>query len=103
VGHDRNYIVAVVRDITARQHSLEVVRESERRFREMLENVELIAMTLDKHGTITFCNDHLLKVTGWKRGEVIGKSWFTQFIPDFPEVKQLFLETVETGRGPPAP
>jgi len=37
--------------------------------REMLETVELIAMTLDTKGTITFCNDYLLRITGWQRGK----------------------------------
>jgi len=35
-----------------------------------LENVGLIAMTLDKNGLVTFCNDCLLQLTGWKREEV---------------------------------
>ena len=37
-----------------------VLRESERRFRDMLENIKLIALTLDSNGKITFCNDYLL-------------------------------------------
>jgi PAS domain S-box-containing protein len=56
-------------------------RESERRFREMLENINLIALTLDIDGKITFCNDYLLALTGWSREEVINKDWFETFIP----------------------
>ena len=56
-------------------------RESERRFREMLENINLIALTLDSNGSITFCNDYLLTLTGWTREEVINKDWFEKFIP----------------------
>jgi PAS domain S-box-containing protein len=73
-----------------------------RHFREMLENVELIAMTIAKDGTVTFCNDCLLQTTGWTREEVIGADWFSKFIPDSePEVKRLFFETVEAGAVPP--
>ena len=57
-------------------------RESERRFREMLENINLIALTLDNNGNITFCNDYLLGLTGWSREEVINKNWFQTFIPE---------------------
>ena len=65
---------------------------------EMLENVELIAMTLAKDGTVTFCNDFLLQTTGWTREEVIGADWFTRFIPDsHPEMKQVFFDTIEGG------
>ncbi|NUP90425.1 MAG: PAS domain S-box protein [Candidatus Sumerlaeia bacterium] len=55
--------------------------ESERRFRETLENVDLIALELDREGRVTFCNDHLLRLTGWTRDEVIGRDWFETFIP----------------------
>jgi PAS domain S-box-containing protein len=80
-----------------RRHAESVLRESERRFREMLENVELIAMTLDKQGTVTFCNDYLLEVTGWERDEVIGSDWFSKFLPAELEAKRVFLETMEKG------
>jgi PAS domain S-box-containing protein len=59
-----------------------VLRESERRFREMLENINLIAVTLDSNGKITFCNDYLLTLTGWSREEVINEDWFEKFIPE---------------------
>ena len=55
--------------------------ESERRFRATLENVKLVAVSLDTTGAITFCNDHLLQVTGWSRGETLGRNWFELFVP----------------------
>ena len=59
-----------------------VLRESERRFRDMLENIKLIALTLDSNGKITFCNDYLLTLTGWSREEVINEEWLSKFIPE---------------------
>src|SRR6202035_5412521 len=29
---------------------------------------------------ITYCNDYLLRLTGWRREEVIGRNWFELFI-----------------------
>jgi PAS domain S-box-containing protein len=93
--------VGVWTDITERKQAEVVLKESERRFREMLENVELIAVTLDKDGTVTFCNDYLLRLTGWKREEVIGTDWFSNFIPDANvAAKKVFLETIEVGEIP---
>lgn len=74
-------VVLVFRDITEQYYQREALRESEKRFREVLETVELIAVTLDEDGLITFCNDYLLEVTGWEREEIIGASWFDIFIP----------------------
>ena len=59
----------------------QALRESERRFREVLENVQLVAVTLDTAGNITFCNDFLLELTGWERAEVLGRNWHATFIP----------------------
>jgi PAS domain S-box-containing protein len=89
------------RERAERSSAEEKLRESERRFREMLENVGLIALTLDKRGRVKFCNDYLLHTTGWKREEVIGADWFEKFIPGTaPDVKKVFFETVETGKIP---
>lgn len=57
------------------------LRESERRFRETLETIRLIAIQLDISGAITFCNQSLLALTGWTREEVLGKNWIARFIP----------------------
>ncbi|HML79964.1 sensor histidine kinase [Geobacter sulfurreducens] len=56
-------------------------RESEHRLRGMLDNTGLIAVMLDDRGAITFCNRHLLDLTGWSREEVVGGNWFDTFIP----------------------
>lgn len=53
----------------------------ESRFRELLENVHLIAMMLDVEGRITFCNSYLLQLTGWDEAHVRGGNWFDRFIP----------------------
>ena len=52
----------------------------ESRFRELLENVHLIAMMLDVEGRITFCNSYLLQLTGWDEAHVRDSNWFDLFI-----------------------
>ncbi|MGQ9586838.1 MAG: PAS domain S-box protein [Thermoplasmata archaeon] len=70
----------IVKSVSQRT-AVEELRESERRFREMLQNVRHIAIQLDARGKITFCNDYFLSVTGWKSDEVIGGDWIDLFIP----------------------
>ncbi|MEP6939137.1 MAG: EAL domain-containing protein [Rudaea sp.] len=74
-------IVSVLRDITERTHAAQQLWESERRFSDMLSNVALISLMLDSKARITYCNDYLLKLTGWRYEEVIGRDWFELFIP----------------------
>ena len=100
VNADRDYIVAAVRDITARKQAEDVLRESERRFREMLETVELIAVILDDRARVIFCNDYFLKVTGWSREEAMGADWFSVFAPFKPERRKIFFDTFESGTFP---
>jgi len=72
---------ATLRQVVAELH------ESQRRFQSILDNVELIAMTLDLESKITFANDFLLSLTGWTREELLGKDWFATFVP--PEERLL--------------
>jgi PAS domain S-box-containing protein len=74
-------IGVVVSDITARTLAEEALRSSERRLRELLENVQLVAVSLDLEGRITYCNPHLAEVTGWGRDELLGRDWYDTFTP----------------------
>jgi len=75
--------------------------ESERRLRSMMENMYLIAVMLDVNGNIVFCNDFLLKITGWERDKVLGNNWFDVFIPkELTDVKQLFQNAMQHGALP---
>jgi len=53
----------------------------ERRFRVLLETINMAAVMLDPEGKVLFCNDYLLRTTGWTREDVLGKSWFDVMIP----------------------
>jgi two-component system cell cycle sensor histidine kinase/response regulator CckA len=73
--------IGIARDITWRKKSEAVLMESERRFRELLENVGLLAVILDMAGEVEFCNESFLAATGWEKAEVIGQNWFEQCLP----------------------
>ena len=74
-------IAGVAKDITDRMNAAQELRESERRFSDMLGNVELVSLMLDRESRITYCNDYLLRLTGWQYEEVIGQSWPQLFLP----------------------
>ncbi len=92
--------VLVARDITKRKWAEAALHESERRWRETLENVELVAVGLDLEGRITFCNDFLLRLSGWSQAEVMGRNWFEVFVPLQPEVRAVFAESTKAASVP---
>lgn len=94
--------IITVRNITERKQLENSIRESERRFRDLLGNLDLIAMTLDCQGRVTFCNDYLLRLTGWQRHDILGADWFEKFLPASElRVRDLFFQQVPTGKFPP--
>jgi PAS domain S-box-containing protein len=80
----------------AQRDAEEALRLSEQRFRGMLENIHLLSMILNTDGKVTFCNDFLLQLTGWKRHEVLGADWFAMFLPlrEAARVRAVFEEGI---------
>ncbi len=95
----RAEIVGVWIDITDRKRAEGELRETERRFREMLDNLELISIMLDREGCVTYCNDYFLRLTGWPRDEVVGTSWFERFTPPdiAGEMREAFVTLLKDG------
>jgi PAS domain S-box-containing protein len=58
---------------------IQEVSTSERRLRDVLENVHLAAVSLDRDGRITFANQYLADLTGWTRSELVGSTWLERF------------------------
>ncbi len=90
-------VLVISRDITGRKKADESLRESEKRFRKILENMSLVSVILDVNGKIAFCNDFLLSITGWTRKEILGKDWFDNLIPadHRNEIKSVFLNVIK--------
>jgi diguanylate cyclase (GGDEF)-like protein/PAS domain S-box-containing protein len=75
------------------------LRESERRLRDILENVEVPAVFLDASGYVTSCNERLLSLVGYAEDEVVGQDWFERFIPpdERSAARQRFLDRIAAG------
>jgi len=85
-------------DVTERKTAEDALRESERRLREILDNVQLASLFLDLEGRVTYCNEYLRDLLGCSAEEVIGRG-FEAFLPEKKReaVRREFLENIAAG------
>jgi PAS domain S-box-containing protein len=62
---------------------------SERRLLDVLEGVQLVAVSTALDGRIRFCNRYLCELSGWAREELLGRVWAETFNPQSTIVEQL--------------
>src|SRR5215471_4240837 len=67
---------------------MQEARASERRLRDVLEGVNLVAVSTDLEGRVRFCNRYLCELSGWTREELLGRSWAETFNPNSTIVEQ---------------
>jgi diguanylate cyclase (GGDEF)-like protein/PAS domain S-box-containing protein len=88
-------------DITRERRAQGILRESERRFSGLMGSIQMASVMLDTQGRITYCNEYLLRLTGWRLDEVLGRDWFETFMPSElgdmrPAFAQLLQDLPET-------
>jgi len=74
-------ISGAVLDVSERVREQAAEREADRRLREVLQQTQFLVVQLDAEGSIQFCNDAVLRVTGYDRDEMQGKNWFELCVP----------------------
>lgn len=96
IMNGENYLLESFIDISDLKKGEKLLAESERRFRELLSTVEMISVILDIEGNIVYCNNHLLKLTDWKKEEILGKNWFSTFLSSeiIEDVSAVFHEAI---------
>ncbi|MEG4304808.1 PAS domain S-box protein [Microcoleus sp. D3_18a_C4] len=68
-------------ELQERKQAEATIREAERRWRSLLDNVQLIVVGLDIRGNVNYVNPFFLQLTGYTQPEVIGKNWFKKLLP----------------------
>jgi PAS domain S-box-containing protein len=87
--------ISITRNITDRKHQEIVLRQSEQKYQNLVQNINDIVFSLDVNGNITFINDVIENVSGYSASEVIGSS-FTKFIypDDLSSLAEVFAQNL---------
>ncbi|MFM7572839.1 MAG: PAS domain-containing protein, partial [Snowella sp.] len=78
-------------DISDRKQAEAEGKEFNRRWRSVLDKIQMIVIELDLDGNVQYINPFFLKISGFAPEEVINKHWITHFVSS---EHQLSLETV---------
>ncbi|WP_169316199.1 PAS domain S-box protein [Mucilaginibacter paludis] len=74
-------ILGTLQDQTDRKKIEFDFERAENKYKNVLETVNLAAVTLDKQGDIVFCNKHLADIIGYDKVDLIGMNWADNFVP----------------------
>ncbi|HEX7543862.1 MAG TPA: PAS domain S-box protein [Candidatus Limnocylindrales bacterium] len=81
---------------------LEAIRSAasaEARVGDLLDGVDLIGVHVDRDSRVDFINEFALRLTGWRREEVVGRDWWDTFAtPDRREAARENFESIVSGR-----
>jgi two-component system cell cycle sensor histidine kinase/response regulator CckA len=93
---DAEHILFISRDITERQRLENSLRESEERYRTLVEDMPSLVCRFLSDGTLTFANSRYLEYFNKKPEDLIGQNFF-QFVPeqDREGVKRHFMSLSE--------
>jgi len=90
---------AVTRDITSRKEMEQALRDSEQRFRNLVESIDEYLAEADTAGRCTYASPRIFDFIGYRPDEVIGKRPFDFMKPDEAQrVKKLFYEKAAKGQ-----
>jgi PAS domain S-box-containing protein len=76
------HAVGAVRDITRRKRAEEALHRERDRAQRYLDVAGVMLLAIDTDHKVTLINRRGCEILGYEEGEIIGKDWFDDFLPD---------------------
>ncbi len=97
INGNNKFAVGMVQDITERFQAAEALRQSEEKYRSVVDNIKEVIFQTDATGSLTFLNPAWEEITGFEIDQSIGTSWLKYiYEPDLPPFTQ-YLEGFISG------
>ena len=98
---ERDYVVAVARDVTERKRAEEALRDAKEFSENLIRTANVIVLGLDAGGNVTLLNEAAEEITGYTFSELKGKNWSILVPRDrFPHVWEEFDRLMDGTAGP---
>ncbi|MFH1116821.1 MAG: PAS domain S-box protein [Pseudomonadota bacterium] len=81
------------KEISRRKEAESKLTESEKRYRQIIENASDVIFRTDANGYFTYVNQTALKLSQYSRDELVGKHFLELIRPDFREATARFLKS----------
>lgn len=95
--HGKNYSLAVIRDITEQKRILDELKQSEDKFKNILESSPDAIGVIDLEGNFIECNKALEQLHGYTREELLNMKGFDLIVPEYHKEAKAFLQNIEKG------
>jgi|GEM_PF-935127 len=90
-------ILAFVRDITERKRIESIIRESEEKYRTLVEQASDGILIIDLRGTIQEVNNSMCRIAGYRQPEMLGRH-ISDFIPEGDQFQPQRLQDLIAGK-----
>lgn len=94
-------VLGVFDDITERKRQEQALAESERKYRELVENANSIILRWRRDGRITFMNEFGLRFFGYTESELVGRSLIGTIVPEVESTGRDLQHLMERIRADP--
>jgi PAS domain S-box-containing protein len=97
-SHEPVGVQGFASDVTDRMRAEQALRESEEKYRSILENMEEGYYEVDLDGNLTFFNDAIIRILGYSGDELRGMNYKTYIAPEYTKnVYNIFNSVFKTG------